>query len=538
MAAGGRFRVASDMGPGAAQIQRNQAPISKALFIWALLLSTLLVLPWSTQVAAWTGDALFRVSTVAADFMKMSNERIRVVRGVPIPTAVPAAATGAAPAAASSVRPASAQTANAAARQPAASVPVNASVPQPTAVTNQTIAPAPTNAPATSARPQQTARPTTAPTAAPTIAPTAAPTTAPTSIPVANTSVALPAAPAAYTVPANALRVTTTAELSSALARSAATDIVLADGTYDSGGPFINANGHRIYAARLGGSVLKAGLVMGGNYGPGNGLVQGLAFDVADPSKTLLSSVIHVWGTGAGTRIADVTINGNNAVDSGINIRNPEGSVVRRVQLRNFKSYGLIADTGAQNKNLAAPILLEDIDVSGVSRAVPKSSNGTAEACIWLGNTGTLRRARVSDCSWMGIWTGTSNHDALHEDITVDRTMVGVYLEHFTTNSTFQRMRIGPNVVHGLVCEWADPAWGSRPGCTNDVIQDSTFMSSDVGVLLDNGTTGTVVRRVTFIGQARAAIYDPRGNGNDYYDNDYSRIDSTAVPVEDSFLSF
>jgi hypothetical protein len=211
---------------------------------------------------------------------------------------------------------------------------------------------------------------------------------------------------------------------------------------------------------------------------------------------------------------------------------------VRRVQIRNFTSYGLIADTGAQNKTLAVPMLLEDVDVSGVSRAVPKSSNGTAEACIWMGNTGTLRRARVTDCSWMGIWTGTSNKNSLLEHLTIDRTMVGLYLEHYTTGSTFQRMRIGSSVQHGIVCEWADPSWGSKPGCTDDIIQDSTIMSTDVGVLLDDGTTRTTVRRVKFIGQARAAIYDPRGIGNTYADNDYSGIGGSAVAVQNNFLSF
>ena len=77
----------------------------------------------------------------------------------------------------------------------------------------------------------------------------------------------------------------------------------------------------------------------------------------------------------------------------------------------------------------------------------------------------------------------------------------------------------------------------ANPGCTDVTIQDSTFMSTDIGVLLDNGTTRTTVRRVKFVGQSRAAIYDPRGNGNDYYENDYSGIDSSAVPVEHDFLS-
>jgi hypothetical protein len=350
-------------------------------------------------------------------------------------------------------------------------------------------------------------------------------------------SVAAPRAPAPYTIPAGAVSVQTSADLIAVLKRTTPTNIVLGDGIYDGAGPFFNVYGHRMYAAHLGGAVFRAGLVMGGNVGPGHGLVQGVTFDVSDPAKTLLNGIIHVWGTGAGSQILDSTFNGNRVIGSGINITTPDGTVVRRVQVRNLTDYGVFADASTPNLTLNVPVLLEDIDVAGVSRAVAKSANGTAEACIWLGNTGTLRRARVRDCAWMGIWTGTANRNSLHEDLDIDRTPVGVYLEHFTTGSTFQRLRVGTNVSRGILCEWADPAWGSKPGCVDNVIQDSMISSADVGVQLNPGTTRTTVRRVKFVGQRIAAIDDAQGIGNTYSDNDYSQISTTAVIVSQDILN-
>lgn len=325
--------------------------------------------------------------------------------------------------------------------------------------------------------------------------------------------------------------VANTSELTAALALAAPTDIALASGVYDSPTPFLNINGHRLYAATLGGATLRAGLVLGGNWGPGGGLVQGLHFDVSDASRTLLNSIIHVWGTGARSRILDSTFNGHRAVGTAILVRQPEGLVVQRVRVRDFTDNGITVDANVQALTLATPVLLEDLDVAGVSRAAPRSADGTAEACVWLGNRGTLRRALLRSCAWMGLWTGTAAAGALLEHLDIDGTMVGVYVEHFATAATFQNLRIGPNVEIGVNCEWADPGWGGKPACTDNVVQDSTILSSRVGVHLDEGTTRTTVRRVKFLNQTWAAIRDYKGIDNQYYDNDYSGIASGAVAV-------
>jgi hypothetical protein len=366
-----------------------------------------------------------------------------------------------------------------------------------------------------------------------TVAVTGAATPPPPPPPGSVGGVAAPAQPpAAYAVPAGAVTVTTSAGLVSALAAGAPQNIVLASGIYDNGGAFQNGNGHHLYSATLGGAVLRAGLVMGGNFGPGGGSVQGVAFDVSDSSKTLLDSIIHVWGPGGrGTRILDTTFNGNNVVGSSILARQPEGLVVQRVRVRNFRVNGITVDANVQNMVMVTPVLLEDLDVANVSFAVPKSSNGTAEACVWLGNTGTVRRALIRNCAWQGLWTGTADAGSTHEDLDIDGTPTGVYVEHFTTGSTFQRMSIGTGVSTGVNCEWADPTWGSRPACVDNVIQDSTIRSSYAGVFLDQGTTRTTVRRVTFIGQTKAAIVDYLGINNAYSGNDYSGIAPGAVSV-------
>jgi len=346
-----------------------------------------------------------------------------------------------------------------------------------------------------------------------------------------------PNPPAAYDVPAGATAVATSAQLLAALAGTTSTDIVLADGVYDNATPFSDANDHRIYAAHLGGAILNAGIVFGGNFGPGGGLVRGVVFDVSDPNKTFEGGIVQTWGlSGRNTRILDSTFDGHGAVQSGILARQVEGLVVQRVVLRNFQSYGLLEDENAQGVTIAAPALLEDISVTNVSRPTPKSSNGTAEACIWLGNTATLRRAQVRNCAWDGLWAGTAFAGGLVTDLDVDATPVGLYLEHFTSASTFENMRVGGSVSIGVTCEWADPSWGSKPGCNGDTIQNSTFDTLRAGVYLDEGTIGVSVIGCRFLHQAWAGIGDYLGSGNTYSGNDFSGIGSSAVAVSKNHL--
>jgi len=341
-----------------------------------------------------------------------------------------------------------------------------------------------------------------------------------------------PAPPAQYRVPRGALRVSTSRQLHAALARTRRTTIVLAAGAYGSRRPFLNPHGHAIYAARRGRAVLHAGLSLGGNTGRPGAVVRGVVVDVADARRTVDGAAIAVWGTGRDVRILDSTLRGNGVTRAGISAQQPEGLEIRRVVVRRFTDFGMYVDANDLARGpLASPFRIRDADVAHVGRRDPGSSNGRAEACIWIGNTGSVRAARLRSCAWTGLWTGTATDGARIDRVDVDRAPTGVYVEHFTRDSTFRRLRIGPRVRVGLTAEWADPAWDRRPASVDNLIELSRFESRLVGVYLDEGTTRTTVRRSSFANQTWAAIGDYQGDGNTYESNDYTGVDASASPV-------
>lgn len=328
--------------------------------------------------------------------------------------------------------------------------------------------------------------------------------------------------------------VSTSGQLVAALAQPGAHDILLAPGTYDSSTPFVNNFGHRLRALVPGEATFTAGLVLGGSRSARDAVVDGITFDLRDPSKTLQGAAIHVWGGATGANIFDVSLSGHGVIASAVTARQPDGLVVRRLTATGFSDYGVFVDASDQLLVVNTPALLEDIRVSEIARPNARSSNGTAEACLWVGNTAVVRRVYVRSCAWTGVWTGTGNRDSTFEDLDVDDAPVGIYLEHFTSNAIFERVAIGPRVDVGFICEWADPAWGSRPACADVLIQNSTIDSCGVGVLMGPGTLRTTVRRVTFLHQRLAAVVYSAGFGNVVANNDLSKLGRTAVSYRPS----
>ncbi|HAF09069.1 MAG TPA: hypothetical protein DCK98_03170 [Chloroflexi bacterium] len=266
--------------------------------------------------------------------------------------------------------------------------------------------------------------------------------------PPAGTDAALVAAPSGYSLPAGAIRVANSAALISALEGSVPRDIVLADGVYDNSEPFYNVTGHRLYSATLGGAVLRAGISMGGNWGAGGGLLRGLTFDVSDPAKTLGNAIVAVWGSGAGTRILDTTLNGNGIVGSAVVARQVEGLVLERVRARNVTDFGILVDTNSSGVIVATPPLLKDVDVAGVGLGAQAAAAGRAEACLRVGNTVTVQGAQLRSC-WAGVWT-SGNVGSSFERVDIDGARFGLYLDGGTKGATFRELRLGPTVVGGL----------------------------------------------------------------------------------------
>jgi hypothetical protein len=340
-----------------------------------------------------------------------------------------------------------------------------------------------------------------------------------------------PRPPAGYTVPAPARRVSSSAQLTAALSDGRAETVVLAPGIYDNPRPFVDGEGDRIYSARLGRAVLRAGIVLGANGGPSGALIRGLTISVRDPRKTLQGAEVLVWGSATGASVLDTRLEGHGVVDAGLVVRQPQRFVARRLVARRFLSYGVVVDPNQFAFRTRSPYSLRDLTIARVSRKVPGSSDGTAEACLWLGSPGTVRRVSVRGCAITGIWTGTAMNRSRIEDATVQRARVGIYIEHFTTSTTFDRLSVGPGVMRGVNAEWNNPAAGGKPASVDNVVEDAYFRTAHVGVYLDRGTTRTTVRHCVFVGQDWAAIGDYQGVGNRYYDNDFEGIATGAVPV-------
>jgi hypothetical protein len=347
---------------------------------------------------------------------------------------------------------------------------------------------------------------------------------------------AAPRPPSRYRIPAGAHVVSTGAQLRAALSGRRSQDIVLRDGMYGGRRPFVDSRGDRLYAQHLGQARFTAGLVIGGNHGPGGAVVRGVVFDLADRKLTDEGAAIEVWGSGAGTKILDVRINGHRSLAAGVFGKQTEGLRIQRVVAQGFTDYGIYADAYPSYGPLRHPMLLTDLDTRNVSRPVPRSANGTAEACIWVGSSAVVKRVRARSCAWMGLWTGTGATNSRLSGISVDQTPVGIYAEHYTRGTTFEQFHVGPSVRTGVVCEWDDPKTGGKPACVGDTFGNGTIDSTKTGVYLDEGTTRTTVHDVRFIHQSKAGIVNYRGRGNVFVRNDFSQMAQGAVPVSSDAL--
>jgi hypothetical protein len=324
---------------------------------------------------------------------------------------------------------------------------------------------------------------------------------------------------------------------------------VLQDGIYDSPRPFIDSNGSHIYAQSVGGAVLTAGLVLGGNFGPGGGSVQGVTFDVSTPSKVLGGGIVHIWGrAGTNSGVFDCVFYGNGVIPVGVLAYNPSGLRIARAQFFDFTDEGIRAsDNVSEPYGSPTPIIdsISDISVDHVSRATPGASNGTAEAGIWIGNpvANGVARIRIRNVSWSGIETVNDSWHTTFSDLDIDMSGayqhagVGVYLEHFNRDNTFNRFVITGAKI-GFNAEWADPSWGNVAASDGTVIENgtvdaagSTLPGRQAGIYLDEGTVATTVRNVVFMHQNWAGIGVFRAIGTALGANDFGALGPRAQAV-------
>ena len=360
-----------------------------------------------------------------------------------------------------------------------------------------------------------------------------------------------PQAPTSYTLPSNAVAVSTSAGLLSALSGSTQ-DIILENGDYTNPSSISVAN-HRLWARNLGGTTLHFGLQIGGNGSTFGGEIHGLKLDITDVSTTLQGAAVNIWGNaGQNAVVADSWIYGHAVLDSGILDRTTNGFKAQRLILNDFQSYGILFETYSPlfyTDNPSIVPIVSDISVSNVFRPTRSSSNGTAEAGIWAGTNCQCARIKVRNTGWMGLWLGGNANNGTYNDLDIDQiypTSIGIYLEHYSRSNLFKNFVIGSptntGVKTGFNCEWADPAYlGSNPvagqsiaGCHFNTIQDGTIYSSYRGVQLEDAEK-TTIQRTKFIGQSNAAIDDFMTSGTGYstiwqnLGNDFSGLPTGAV---------
>lgn len=328
-----------------------------------------------------------------------------------------------------------------------------------------------------------------------------------------------PLPPANYPIPASAFPVRSTSELISALNAGRA-EIVLEDGVYDNGAYVGTGGGKRLYARNLGKATVKFGL-----YATSDVRFQGIVFDCDAPQKTLYESIIRHGGDNL--FFTDCWLKGGKKMAHGLYSLNPNGAVVRRCVVGGFTDTGVRLSSNHEGGSIKVQAV-SDLDIDWVTRPVVNSSNGTAEAGLWVGELVTegVHRIKVRNVSWSGI-EGVNNCNAtIFGDLDIDMSgiltsglpnaseasRVGFYAEHFCVGGTIDRFII-VGCQNGFVGEWDDPVWGGRPAVSGHTIRNGTFKDSKVGAYYDKGSgPGNVLDTVHFE-NLRVGIgeYLPRG---------------------------
>lgn len=361
-----------------------------------------------------------------------------------------------------------------------------------------------------------------------------------------------PTAPRSYTVPANAVRVTTTAEFIQQLNSGTPKDIVLADGTYDNGSPAQAAAPHRIWASRPGGARLTFGLSFESNFSWAGAEVHGLIFDIKNANATSGSTAIRIANpANSSVRIEDVEIYGNRLIDSGIQAYNSSGFVLRRCVVKDVFDYGVFVHPYGNESYTYVPNItpiVEDCDISGVYRNARASNSGKSEACMWVGVTITVNRIRMRNCGWMGLETTGNTNNAHFSDLIAEDTKYGIYVEHWTRNSSFERFQLGAisgsdygpagfPMKYGIINEWADPMYvGQNPipgqsitASINNTFRNGFINSYQAGMFSDDSEF-TTITGVKFIRQRFAGICEER-NTKTGYNLAWSGNDFSALPT-------
>jgi hypothetical protein len=155
---------------------------------------------------------------------------------------------------------------------------------------------------------------------------------------------------------------------------------------------------------------------------------------------------------------------------------------------------------------------LEDCIADNISAVPPRSLNGTGEAGFWIGQKTNAARLSAANNAWMGMWTGCMCDGSVISDFDLSgNPHVGLYCEHVTRNTTFERFLINhAGDGNAVNVEWwyADSTYGpllpynGKAGSYNLTFQnfDITVPAGKWAFFLDAGTFGCTIQNGTIRG--------------------------------------
>jgi hypothetical protein len=193
---------------------------------------------------------------------------------------------------------------------------------------------------------------------------------------------------------------------------------------------------------------------------------------------------VEAWGAHTDVSVQDSVISGLGASGAGVfdvgSDRSRDSSVVR-TRIRGFRGFGIdFVQTRYGRPWAASRALALDNRISDIQN--PATATGTSEGGIWSGGgAAAIIGNRIADTGWDGIETVGSSLGVSIVDNDIERTRVGIYLEHETNRSLVAGNTI-TDAMTGINSEWR---YGGRGSSRNTLVGNRIVGPSEAGLFID-----------------------------------------------------
>ena len=323
-----------------------------------------------------------------------------------------------------------------------------------------------------------------------------------------------PTPPQGYQIRAG-VSVANSAQLASRVANGIVEDIILENGVYDRKTFLTLADGDRLWARNAGQAVLRFGL----NIPHAGTEVHGLVIAITNRTKAVrpspsspITAAILVWGDGAGIRVEDSWIDGDDVVAHGIYVGAANGFTAERLEIVHFLRGGIVLGELDFDPTTHQRHVLRDLSIAYIDDP-SHFSVGRDEAGLFLAQPAIVSRARIRHVGTVGIATGniayggqiaTIGHvDIDHTGLEEDFQGTGVYIEKRNHGTSLVNFCIGPDSTNGVKLEWQDTA--PEP-ITSTTIEFGYISSPRVGVNIGEYNENTRLTALTIDGASWSGV--------------------------------